>query len=320
MSLQERMRTQMPVDPQAQVLLDMLTAMNAPLIHTQTVEEARFTMENNPLQAAEPEVVQKVENRTIPGPAGEIPIRVYTPEGEGPFPVLVFFHGGGWVMCSLDTHDGVCRALTNQAQCVVVSVDYRLAPEHKFPAAAEDCYAATQWVVENASSIHGKPDRVAVGGDSAGGNLAAVVALMAREKGGPKLVYQLLIYPATDYYIPGTASIRENANGFYLTRDAMVWFWNHYSNSEEDAHNPYMAPLRAKDFKGLPPALVITAEYGPLRDEGEKYAAKLREAGVSVTATRYNGMIHGFFSMASVLDQSKIAIAEASAALRAAFA
>jgi acetyl esterase len=310
----------MPVDPQAQVFLDMLKAMNVPDVSTQTVEEARAVMEaSRQLDTTPPEAIFKVENRTIPGPAGEIPVRIYTPEGNGPLPVLVYFHGGGWVICSLDTHDGICRALANQAQCVVVSVDYRMAPEHKFPAAVDDCYAATKWVVENAASINGKADRVAVGGDSAGGNLAAVVSLMAKENGGPHIVFQLLIYPATDYYIPGTDSIRENAEGYYLTRSAMVWFWNHYANSEEDANNPHMAPLRAKDLSNLPPALVLTAEYDPLRDEGEMYATRLQEAGVSVTATRYNGMVHGFFSLSNMMDQAKVAVAEAAAALRVAF-
>ena len=310
----------MPVDPQAQVLLDMLKAMNVPDVSTQTVAEARATMEaSRQLTTGAPEPIFKVENRTIPGPASEIPVRIYTPEGNGPFPVLVYFHGGGWVIGSLDTHDGVCRSLANQARCVVVSVDYRMAPEHKFPAAVDDCYVATKWVVENAASINGKADRVAVGGDSAGGNLAAVVSLMAKEYGGPHIVFQLLIYPATDYYIPGTDSIRENAEGYYLTRNAMVWFWNHYANSEDDANNPHMAPLRAKDLRDLPPALVITAEYDPLRDEGEMYATRLQEAGISVTSTRYNGMIHGFFSLSTMLDQAKVAVAEAAAALRVAF-
>ena len=311
----------MPVDPQAQVVLDMLKAMNAPDVSTQTVADARAGMEaSRQLYSSAPEPVFKIENRKIPGPASEIPVRIYTPEGDGPFPVLVYFHGGGWVIGSLDTHDGVCRSLTNQAQCIVVSVDYRLAPEHKFPAAADDCYAATTWVVENAASINGKRDRVAVGGDSAGGNLAAVVSLMAKERGGPHIVFQLLVYPATDYYIPGTTSIRENGEGYYLTLNAMIWFWNHYANSEEDANNPHMAPLRAKDLHSLPPALVITAEYDPLRDEGEMYATRLQEAGVSVTATRYNGMIHGFFSLSTMLDQAKVAVAEAAAALKVAFA
>ena len=309
----------MPVDPQAQAFLDILTTLNAPPIHTQSVEEVRASYEAMAQFSGTPEEVYKVENRTIPGPAGKIPVRVYTPEGTGPFPILVFFHGGGWTIGTLNGYDGVCHALTNQARCLVVSVDYRLAPEHKFPAAVEDAYAATVWVSQHAADMHGDPERIAVGGDSAGGNLAAVVSQMARDKDGPKLVYQLLVYPATDHFIPGTASIHENANGYLLTIDSIIWFWNNYATSEADAHNPLMAPLRARDFHNLPPALVITAEYDPLRDEGEMYAAKLQEAGVAVTMTRYNGMIHGFFTMINFMDQSKAAIAEAAAALRTAF-
>ncbi len=310
----------MPVDPQAQMFLDMLTMMNVPPTNTQAVEDVRTAYDAMAQFSGTPEEVSKIEDRTLPGPAGEIPVRIYTPESTEPLPILVFFHGGGWTIGSLNSYDGVCRSLANQTHCIVVSVDYRLAPEHKFPAAVEDAYAATAWVAEHAASIHGDSQRVAIGGDSAGGNLAAVVSHMARDKGSPKIVYQLLIYPATDYFIPGTPSIHENADGYYLTKDTMVWFWNHYANSEEDAQNPLMAPLRATDFKGLPPALVITAEYDPLRDEGELYAAKLQEAGVSVTATRYNGMIHGFFTMAGIMDQSKVAIAETVAALKTAFA
>ena len=310
----------MPVDPQAQMFLDMLTMMNVPPTNTQSVEDVRTAYDAMAQFSGTPEEVAKIEDRTLPGPAGEIPVRIYTPESTELLPMLVFFHGGGWTIGSLNSYDAVCRSLAKQAQCIVVSVDYRLAPEHKFPAAVEDAYAATAWVAEHAASIHGDSQRIAVGGDSAGGNLAAVVSHMARDKGSPKIVYQLLIYPATDYFIPGTPSIQENAEGYYLTKDTMVWFWDHYANSEEDAQNPRMAPLRATDFKGLPPALVITAEYDPLRDEGELYAAKLQEAGVSVTATRYNGMIHGFFTMAGIMDQSKVAIAEAVAALKTAFA
>ncbi len=310
----------MPIDPQAQAFLNFLIAANNPPISTQSLAEVRATYDAAAQFSGIPEEVDTVEDRTLPGPAGDIPVRIYTPEGTGPFPVLVYFHGGGWTIGSLNRYDGVCRALTNGASCIVVSVDYRLAPEHKFPAAVEDAYAATEWVAQHASEIGGYSEHIAVGGDSAGGNLAAVVSHMARDKSGPKIVYQLLIYPATDYFIPGTASIRENAEGYFLTYADMVWFWNNYAKSEEDAHNPLMAPLRAKDFHNLPPALVITAEYDPLRDEGEIYAAKLQEAGVAVTSTRYNGMIHGFFSLAGIMDQGKVAIAEAAAALRTAFA
>jgi acetyl esterase len=267
----------------------------------------------------EPETVGNVEDREIPGPEGNIPVRIYTPEGNGPFPVLVFFHGGGWVIGNIETHDVVCRSLTNQAGCITVSVDYRLAPEHKFPAAPEDCYAATQWVVANAVTFNGDLARVAVGGDSAGGNLAAVVALMARDRGGPKLVYQLLIYPATDYYLPGTQSIKDNAEGYFLTRDDMIWFIDHYLSGEEDTKHPYAFPLKAGDLSGLVPAMVITAEFDPLRDEGEMYAFQMQQAGVAVTARRYDGTIHGFVSLSGMIDLGKQALADAAAGLRSAF-
>jgi acetyl esterase len=306
----------MPVDPQVQAVLDQMAALEAPLLHTLSVEDARAAML---MPTGELQAVGGIEDREIAGPAGKIPIRIYTPEGKGPFPVLVYFHGGGWVIGNIESHDPVCRELTHAADCITISVDYRLAPEHKYPAAPEDCYAATRWAVENASSFNGDPTRVAIGGDSAGGNLTAVVALMARDRGGPKLAYQLLIYPVTDHYTRDKPSYEENAEGYFLTKDAMIWFWDYYISSEDEAKQPYAAPLQAQDLSGLPPAMVITAEYDPLRDEGELYAARLQESGVPVTLTRYDGMIHGFVSMYAVLDDGKKALADASAGLRAAF-
>jgi acetyl esterase len=232
--------------------------------------------------------------------------------------VLVYFHGGGWVLGGLETHDGVCRGLANGAACVVVSVDYRLAPENKFPAAAEDCYAAAAWVAKHAPVIGGDPRRIAVGGDSAGGNLSAVVALMAGDRQGPELSLQLLVYPVTDSACD-TPSYRENAEGYLLTRDAMAWFWNHYVRDDRDRINPHAAPLRAGNVAGTPPALVITAEFDPLRDEGEAYARRLEAAGVPVTLTRYDGMIHGFFGMTMVMDKARAAMHEATMALRRRF-
>ncbi len=309
----------MPLDPQAKAFLDQLAASGAPPLNALPVEEARKALLELFAPKEEPEPVGKVEDRKIAGPAGAIPVRIYTPQGSGPFPVLVYFHGGGWVIGNLETHDPVCRKLTRAAGCTVVSVDYRLAPEHKFPAGPEDCYAATRWVAENAASLGADPARIAVGGDSAGGNLAAVVALMARDRGGPPLAYQLLIYPVTDHAFDNP-SYRENADGYLLTRDAMIWFWNHYLSHEEEGKNPYASPLKARDLRGLPPALVITAEFDPLRDEGEAYAERLREAGVPVTCSRYHGMIHGFFSLSEIMDQGKKAIEEAAQALRLALA
>ena len=309
----------MPLDPQARAVLDQMAALGLPPLGSLSPEETRRNMEER--QAALPpgEAVASVEDRTIPGPGGDIPIRIYRPDGPTPMPVLVFFHGGGWVIGSVNTHDGTARTLANAGECIVVSVDYRLAPEHKFPAAAEDAYAATLWAAQHATSFGGDPERIAVGGDSAGGNLAAVVALMARDRGGPSLVYQLLVYPVTDYGFD-TPSYGENAEGYLLTRDSMRWFWGHYLKDEADGADPYASPLRAESLAGLPPALVITAEFDPLRDEGAAYATRLREAGVPVQYSSYEGMIHGFFGMSLMLDKAKQAVREAGDMVKKAFA
>jgi acetyl esterase len=250
---------------------------------------------------------------------GEITVRAYSPGGPGPHPVLIYYHGGGWVIGDLYTHDGLCRSLTNAARCVVVSVDYRLAPESKYPVPAEDSYAALRWVVANAARLGLDPRRVAVGGDSAGGNLATVVALMARERGGPALVHQVLIYPVTDLDL-NTQSYVENATGYVLTREGMRWFWNHYLVRESQGREPYASPLRAPSLAGLPSALVITAECDPLRDEGEAYGARLRAAGVPVTVTRYAGIFHGFVRMTRILDKARTAVDEIAGSLQKAFA
>jgi acetyl esterase len=231
----------------------------------------------------------------------------------------VYFHGGGWVLGSLATHDGICRSLAAGAGCVVVSVDYRLAPEHRYPAAAEDCYAATQWCAAHAAELGADGSRVAVGGDSAGGNLSAVVAQMARDRGGPPLVFQLLIYPVTDA-ARDTQSYRENAEGYLLTAGDMAWFWNHYlGDARARGAEAYASPIRAASLAGLPPALVITAEFDPLRDEGEAYGAALESAGVAAKVTRYDGMIHGFFGLGAMIDRANSAVQEAAGTLRIAF-
>ncbi len=308
------------LDPQIVALLKDIEKQGSPPITTLTPEQARelrhpvFIKLGGP-----PEAVANVENLRIPGPAGEIPIRVYTPKGEGPFPILVFFHGGGWVIGNLDTHDSICRSLANGAGCVVVSVDYRLAPEHKFPAAAEDAYSATRWVAANTDRLDGDPARISVGGDSAGGNLAAVVSLMARDKGGPALIYQLLIYPTTNLSSFDTKSFSEHGERYILTKASMAYYRDHYIGGKEDAENPYASPLLAKDLKGLPPALVITAEFDVLTDESKAYAERLVEAGVPVTYTCYEGMIHPFFSFPAVVDCAKEAMTETTAVLRSVF-
>jgi acetyl esterase len=307
----------MPLDPQAQQVLEQIAALGLPPNHLVSPSQARINMKSRP-RAAGPEVT-RVEDRLIPGPGVDIPVRIYTPTGSGPFPILVWFHGGGWVVGDLETADPTARYLTVGAKCVVISVDYRLAPETKFPGAADDCYAATVWAAQQATRLNGDPSKIAVGGDSAGGNLAAAVALMARDRGGLSLAFQLLVYPVTarDFDMP---SYRQNAEGYGLALDAMRWYWDHYLQHPDDASNPYAAPLVAENLKGLPPALVITAECDPLRDEGEAFAKRLQAAGVPTTYSRYDGMIHGFFGMTAVLDKGKQAVAEACAALQHAFA
>lgn len=306
----------MPLDPQVVQVMEAMAALGLPPADTVSPEEARA---NAKLRKRSPgPEVAKVEDRTIPGPDSDVPVRIYTPESSGPFPILVWFHGGGWVVGDLESADGSARNLCVGGQCVVVSVDYRLAPDAKFPGPAEDCWAATIWAVDNAARINGDPTRLAVGGDSAGGNLAAVMALMAAERGGPEIALQLLIYPVTDVNF-NTVSYSDNAEGYSLTKVGMQWYWEHYLENDADALNPYAAPLQAESLVGQPPALVITAEFDPLRDEGEAYAKRLTEAGVATTVTRYDGMIHGFFSMTAVVDKSQQAMDQASSALRSAF-
>jgi acetyl esterase len=308
----------MPLHPQAEAELKRVAAFGLPPSYTLTAPEARRNSELTRLPAPE-EPVARVEDRTIPGPNGEVPIRIYTPAGDVPFPALVFYHGGGWVVGSVPLSDHTCRAFANAAGCVVVSVEYRLAPEHPFPAPLEDCYAATKWTVEHAREIGVDPERVAVGGISAGGNLAAAVAIAARDRGGPPIAFQLLVVPVTDSRL-GQASHQENGAGYGLTIEGMRWYWDLYTPNEADRTNPLAAPLLADDLSGLPPAMVLTAEYDPLRDEGEEYAARLREAGVPVESKRYAGMTHGFLSSAHVIDGGKEGIADAARALRQAFA
>jgi acetyl esterase len=267
-----------------------------------------------------PEItVSAVEDRSIPVAEGEIGVRIYHPSGAGPHPLVVYFHGGGWATANVDTHDAQTRDLCNGAHCVVVSVDYRLAPEHLFPTAAEDCYAATCWAIENAKDLNADPDRVAVVGDSAGGNLAAVMTLMARDRGGPTLHYQVLIYPVTDTDFDN-ASYTANAEGYLLTRELMLWFWEQYCPDHEQRKNPYAAPMRAEDLSGLPPALVLTGEYDPLRDEGEAYAQRLEAAGVAVESVCYDGLPHYFIALSRFAPVGRVGMDKVCETLRDVFA
>lgn len=264
-----------------------------------------------------PEPVESVLDRAIDGPSGPLLVRVYRPAAGGALPIVVFFHGGGWVIGNLDTHDDMCRVLANRSQAVVVSVDYRLTPAHPFPAAADDALAATAWAVEHAEELGGDDNRVAVAGDSAGGNLAAVTALRARDGEGPHLCFQLLFYPMLDPVLDRPSAI-EFAEGFLVTTDEFRGHWARYLRSPEAAARPDAVPFKATTLAGLPPALVVTAECDPLRDEGEDYARCLDAAGVPAVARRYDGMVHGFVSFRHTLAAGDRALGDAAEALRVA--
>ncbi|MBM4254876.1 MAG: alpha/beta hydrolase [Deltaproteobacteria bacterium] len=309
----------MPLDPQAKAFLDQVAASGAPGFEQMTVPQAREAIRGLFAPKEPPLELKKVEDHVVNAGGVKLPVRIYTPDEKGPLPILVFFHGGGWVIGDLESHDAPCRALAKGAGCIVVAVDYRLAPEHKFPAAADDCYAATKWAVMNAAAFGGDPTRIAVGGDSAGGNLAAAVAQMATDRGAPTVKFQLLIYPVTNYSYD-TASYKNNGEGYLLTKGSMQWFWNHYLSNPNDGENPYASPFRGQRLSNLPPAWVMTAEFDPLCDEGAAYAKRMKDAGVSVEYTEYKGMIHGFFSLGHIFDQGKKAVADACAKLKAAFA
>lgn len=313
----------MTLDPQAQMILDAMADSDFQLNAEYTPQQMRDGMTSGSM-LLEADEVGKVEDASFAGPDGnDVPVRVYWPLGAEPngdpngtpgatLPGVVFFHGGGWVVGSIDTHDNQARKLCNSSGAVVVSVDYRLAPEHPYPAGLNDCYAATEWVAEHGSRFGIDTSRLAVAGDSAGGNLATVVAMLARDRGGPRLAFQLLVYPVCDMDPERWPSMTENAQGYFLTTEIMIWFYGHYMGDTSDPNetggndpkSPYISPIRADDLSGLPPALVITAEYDPLRDEGEAYGEALRSAGVEAEVLRAGGMFHGFFGFGEFIDKA----------------
>ena len=305
--------------PQVQAVLDAIYSNGIPPTHGLSVESARGMLDLF-FASEEAETVADVREFSFPGPESEIPVRVYEPDGERPHPICVFFHGGGWVLGNLDCYDNVCTRLANRAECLVVSVDYRLAPERPFPAAPTDCYAATEWVAEHAEQLGGDSERIAVAGDSAGGNLAAVVSLMARDRGGPDVVHQGLIYPAVN---PGSLrepdSYQENAEGYFLELESMSWFYDRYIEDPIDERNSYAFPLQARDLSDLPPATIVSAGFDPLRDEDFAYEERLDEAGVPVTHHHFEDMIHGFCSMTDELDAAEEGLDAISEGLREAF-
>ncbi|HTS54437.1 MAG TPA: alpha/beta hydrolase [Burkholderiales bacterium] len=312
----------MPLDPQAEAIIALVKQAGLPELWQLTPDQAREQFAARVQRMEARESIFRTRDQRIPGPASDIPIRIYWPREARPgelFPLLLWFHGGGFVIGNLETHDSVCRLFANQADCVVVAVDYRLAPEFKFPAAVEDARAALRWLAAHAREIGVDAARIAVGGDSAGANLATVVSILARDEGGPGLALQLLIYPCTAPE-PEMPSHRKFAEGYVLTRNNIVWFYKHYLSSRRDIKDFRFAPLVAEDLSNLPPALLLVAGYDPLRDEGVDYAKRLIEAGNRVMLVNYEGMIHGFLLWGGVLDAAKRAVAQSSTLLREAFA
>jgi acetyl esterase len=313
----------MPLDATVRKLLDLAIASGRPALNSLPPPEARQMMRETRLPVQGPFLDSVAsEDRRIPGPAGEMAIRIYRPKSASPsakLPLLVYFHGGGWVIGDIETHHTMCQRICETGDLVVVSVDYRLAPEHVFPAAVDDCWAATVWAAKNAASIGADGSKVAVGGDSAGGNLAAVMALMARDRGGVDIGFQLLLYPAVDA-LANTGSLARNADGYLLTRDAMVWFYDHYLPNAADRSDWRASPLRARTLAGVAPAMIMTAGFDPLLDEGRAYAERLAHDGVTVEYVEFGSMIHAFLGMPGVLPQARRGLSLAGQAVREALA
>jgi acetyl esterase len=312
----------MPLDPRLQAFMEQTGLLvkpgSVPREHEVLLAELRESAKKVIIvPESELAPIAQVENHAIPGPVGDIPVRLYTPEGTGPFPVLLFFQKS-WCAGNLDTHEIICRSLCHGAGCLVMTVDYRLAPEDPFPAALEDCYAATCWIAAHAAEFHGEPKRIAVGGESGGGNFAAAIALISRDRGGPALTFQLLICPAADFRV--TTASWKDYDGYMMNREEFLIVRDFYAPSEDERLNPYAAPSLAPNLHELPPALIITAECDPLRDGGELYGQRLLEAGVPVTVSRYDGMVHSFMHLRSLVPQANQALDEAIQALRNAFA
>ncbi len=301
----------MPLDPAIDAILADISKQDGPQLHELPLAQARAVMVDTLPEL--PEVkVGRVENSVIPDAKSQVPVRIYYPidnahaaQGTQPaLPIHVFFHGGGWVLGNLETHDAICRELCAGADCIVIAADYRLAPEHPFPQGLEDCYTALCWTYDNAEKLGGRKDAISIGGDSAGANLAAAVTIMARDRGGPKIQFQLLAYPVTDGNMD-TQSYQENAEGYLLTKDLMEWFWTQYCSDAEQRNDPLASILQTPDLSGLPKALVLTAQYDPLRDEGEAYAHRLMDAGVAVDLHQMDGLIHGFLSQAGYIKAAR---------------
>lgn len=306
------------LDPQAEELLDMREGETVLPSHALAPESARKALDDILVTDEVGEPVGDVTDWKIGGPGGSLPIRVYRPEGDGPFSIIVYFHGGGWVKGNIESHDDLCRHLTNETRAVVISVDYRRPPESPFPAALKDSYAATEWAAEHAAHLDGDPDKLVVGGESAGGNLSAAVSLLARDRGGPDIAHQLLLYPVVERDFTRD-SYREVGDVGLLTEANLRWYWEQYLEDDLDAKNPYAAPLVARDLSDLPPATVVTCGWDPLHDEGVDYAERLADAGNSVTLIDEPDQLHGFLSYRDTIDRADEVWAEVAADLRESF-
>lgn len=300
----------MALDPQANEILKEGAASGLPPVYTLSIEKARERMHNSFVNTGIKEEIESIKDFTIPCPGYRIGVRVYSNVTNKKQACLLFFHGGGWTLNDLDTHDYLCRSIAKKAEIVVVSVDYRLSPENKYPVAIEDAYTAFIWTYLNADLLKIDVSKIAVGGDSSGGTQAAVLCHLNRDRQGPKIIFQLLIYPVTDYYLPGTKSYIENERGYSMNKDFMVWFWNNYLPNNIDVSDPYISPLRATNFKDLPPAFIMTANYDPLRDEGEEYGKKLQAAGIMAKVKRYEDQMHGFILQRHRIDNARLAFDE----------
>lgn len=311
----------MTLDPQAKWVLDIAEQAKAPLLEDMSADDAKAAYEERAQKLCLQDVpIGKCEDLEIEGPHGPIPLRVYTPEDvQGTLPVLVFYHGGGWVIGSRNSHDALCRSIANKGSFLIISVDYRMGPEAKFPAAVDDAYTALLWAQENAGRYNGDPNRIAVGGDSAGGNLSAVTCLMAKEKSTPLPVFQWLIYPATNMDMV-TQSHKDFAEGYFLTKPLMEWFQGHYLNGPQDRDDWKASPLKAESVSDLPPALVQTAGFDPLKDEGKAFSDRLNKEGSQSSYTDYPGMIHGFINLGGAIDEAEKAVDEGVKHLKLAFA
>lgn len=299
----------MELDPKAKALLTAIMAAGDPPVQDMSAAQARELVHSRYEQIKLPlKKVASIDEITIGGPGGPLTLRIYTPEGQGPFPVILFIHGGGWVLFRPGHYDSVCTHLCHGASMLVVSVDYRLSPETKFPGALEDTSAALDWIMTGSAELKGDPSKVFIAGDSAGGNLTASLALLNKRNQSHRLLGLVMAYPVTKWYEPPTPSYLEFSDGYSLTEKAMVWFWDYYLESRDQAENELVSPLLSEDLSGLPPSFVLVSGFDPLRDEGIRFAQKLRAAGNRTTLVNYTGMIHGFLSYLGILDQASEAI------------